>query len=81
MDLFKETANTIGPRGVIAFLFLYALYNDYSPPIYCTLSTFQHRVCTYNYAGTFITTIKRLRNFLGTFKLYTERSSVESICY
>lgn len=48
-DLFKETANTNELRGVIAFLFLYALYNDY-PRIYFTLFTFQHRVCTYNYA-------------------------------
>lgn len=51
LDLFKETANTNELRGVITFLFLYALYNTTAlgftllyPP------SLQHRVCTYKYA-------------------------------
>lgn len=79
LDLFKETANTNELRGVIAFLFLYALYNTTAlgstllyPP-----SRLYLQIC-----GTFIATeIKRLRNFLETFKLYKAKQKMLSICY
>lgn len=82
LDLFKETANTNELRGVIAFLFRCIIQHD-CPRIYSTLSTIAPASRLYlQICGTFIATeIKRLRNFLETFKLYRAKQKMLSICY